>query len=65
MTYAHYLEERKPMTNADRIRSMNNKALAEVLLDHKCSSCDFDGFCKQKTICRKGILEWLRDEVSE
>ena len=55
----------KKKTNADIIRSMNNKELAEVLLDRQCLSCDFDGFCKHMTACRKEIMEWLRTGVSE
>ena len=55
----------KRTTNADRIRGMDNRELAEVLLDFKCTTCDFDGFCKSKGKCKKEITEWLKSEVTE
>ena len=41
MTYAHYLEERKPITNADRIRSMTDEELAHLL--HTAEEHIFNG----------------------
>lgn len=61
------LEDWKPtkITNAERIRFMNNTELVGVLLDFQCKCCDFDGFCKSKGKCKKSIMEWLKEEVSE
>ena len=57
----------KPKTNADKIRSMSDEELADVLLAHECKGCDWDGgFCRNAEIaCRKEILVWLKEEVSE
>lgn len=52
MTYAHYLEERKPMTNADRIRAMTDDELADWLVMNGDGS-DY-----------KTHLAWLKEEVS-
>lgn len=50
------------MTNADRIREMDDKELADFLIDDFCEllcggllSCD--GECKEK------MLKWLRQQV--
>ena len=60
-------KRQKPMTNADRIRSMTDEELADVLLAHKCKGCDWDGgYCggKAEIACRKEILLWLKGGVS-
>ena len=62
--------QRKPMmrTNADRIRSMRDEELAELLdsvdnggiraldVDYPCDECT------QKTECEDCFLEWLQSE---
>lgn len=64
------------MTNADKIRSMSDEELAELITSGEmsaiCPFCNFyttddcyienDGMVKN---CAKGILEWLQSEVSE
>ena len=60
--YNHILEEKgippteyeakpKPITNADRIRSMTDEGLAEWIYTHRWN--DFDG-----------LLDWLKQEVT-
>lgn len=66
MTYAHYLEERKPMTNADRIRSMTDEELAEFLETVNSCSCSF---AMGKSPCDADgcpcWIEWLKEEVKK
>ena len=57
--------EEKPLTNADKIRAMKNKELANTLLDFQCTTCDFDGFCKSKGKCKKAIMDWLKCPMKE
>lgn len=52
------------MTNGDKIRSMDNTALAKALCQSKefnkcnyCSYCSSDIFCKES--CIDGIEAWL------
>ena len=56
--------EPKPMTNADRIRSMSDEELADFITDDMCGlicgdplACE--GQCKQK------MLDWLKKEVRD
>lgn len=51
----------KPITNADRIRSMSDEELADFITDNMCGlicgdplACE--GQCKQK------MLDWLKEE---
>ena len=65
--YLDYPKERKPQTNADRIRAMTDEELAEWIFDRvKCKNCqmlpcvkhgeDGNGNCK-------GLwLAWLKEE---
>lgn len=55
------LYEPKPITNADRIRSMSDEELADFITDDMCGlicgdplACE--GQCKQK------MLDWLKEE---
>lgn len=54
----------KTMTNADRIRSMSDKELAEFLMKptriipkYECEDCEND--------CTECVLEWLREETKK
>ena len=57
------------MTNADRIRSMTDEELADILFDSCTEYMGLDE-CKypdcnineQKKVCRKCVLEWLGSE---
>lgn len=66
----------KPMTNADRIRSMTDEELAKMFLLHDdhvyrhCPSDTYAEYCQVKPAgeccdCDKCWLNWLRQEVSE
>ena len=58
----------KPITNADRIRSMTDEELAKFIADGEeweeiCDKCEqFDG-CKDNTFCASKALEWLQTET--
>lgn len=59
-----------PMTNAGRIRSMDDHTLAEFLCDFR--SCDSDGYpcsgCKAESYCRvghNGMEDWLQMPAEE
>lgn len=59
-----------PMTNAGRIRSMDDHTLAEFLCDFR--SCDSDGYpcsgCKSERYCyagHTGMEDWLQQPAEE
>ena len=54
---------REPMTNADRIRSMNDEELAEFL-DENAEYCHV-GLCKDGETCRICCLRWLQMPAEE
>lgn len=70
---------KKPQTNADRIRSMTDEELAELL--YSLQTEDLDGmFCKTedkceemmdsgdeipKSMCKQCLVKWLRAESEE
>lgn len=60
-------EQKKPQTNADRIRAMSDEELAKFI--DKLSSCSCCGFdkneCKKSVHCRDGIMQWLKSEAKE
>jgi len=59
-------EQKKPQTNADRIRAMSDEELAEVLNKSVCDYyCNYTSECTLGTSCEQGILEWLKSEVKE
>ena len=55
----------KPMTNADRIRSMTDQELAVLLSRELKEPCDFcqlavlDGACTE-TLCDDAMMKWLQ-----
>lgn len=55
----------KPMTNADRIRSMTDEELATWIAERKetCPPIKFYG-CSFKT-CGECWLDWLKEEAEE
>lgn len=67
------VDKYKPMTNADRIRAMNDKELADFLLivnsnyDVPCMIGENDCKYDQDTVddCSVCFLAWLREEVKE
>ena len=71
--YLDYPKERKPMTNADRIRAMTDEELMEFL-EHDYWSIDYckkDAPIDQETkecllpSCKQCWLEWLKQEADE
>ena len=54
------------MTNGDRIRQMTDDELAAWITDGEqiCDLCAFDA-CLLESKCEKGVLKWLKQEVSE
>lgn len=71
--------ENKPLTNADRIRSMSDEELAEYIFglgngpencDEHCAyqdDCNAEGFNYNTCIkaCIKGVTDWLKQPVKE
>ena len=64
----------KPITNADRIRSMTDEELAEYLYSRGNDSeycygiCAFQDECKEwksHEFCIEHIVEWLKQEVNK
>ena len=63
--YLDYPKPRKQMTNADRIRSMNDEELAAFLCnlrseeayENTCSHCVAERFCR---IGHTGMIDWLQ-----
>lgn len=62
-----YAEKRKPITNADRIRSMTDKELAEMMAHGNCGYCKIHDYCfSQKGVdCDEAWLNWLKQESGE
>lgn len=59
----------KPMTNADRIRSMSDEELSEFINDSiACDHCIHDSHCNEfdnYQKCLEGVLNWLRLPVED
>lgn len=64
-------QEKKPYTNADRIRSLSDEELAEWLENfNACELCQRKFIdCYSSTDCEKHrkemVVEWLKSEVKE
>lgn len=57
-----------PMTNADRIRAMPDKELAEFLCHFRSDDAATCSGCKSETYCRpghNGMIDWLQQPVEE
>lgn len=57
----------KPITNADRIRSMTDEELAELWWERvDCGECPVHKDCRMTgQDCKKLALDWLRQEASD
>lgn len=56
----------RPLTNADRIRSMNDEELAELLRDTQCNTCAWQGNdCDYADECKAEKLEMLKQECDD
>ena len=62
--YLDYPKERKPQTNADRIRAMTDEELARFLCAYTygCEKCAAEKFCGEG---HNGWLKWLKQERCE
>lgn len=57
-------EAKQPKSNGDRIRQMTDEELARFLRNFDmCIACQVE--CTKEYPCNKGIMEWLKQEVSE
>ena len=65
MIYAH-VPKPTQQTNADRIRAMSDKELAEFV-GHICLCSriqdDDNGWCECRAVCRNCVEEWLGQPV--
>ena len=62
-------QEKKPQTNADRIRAMTDEELAKVF-DNFIAPCTVCIYRKDMCVsndysCTNGILQWLKSEAKE
>ena len=59
------IPEEKPLTNADRIRSMTDEELAELIADGCCRNidCPDEFYMKDGLNCYGCWLDWLRQEA--
>ena len=56
----------EPTTNADRIRSMTDEELAELLRDTQCNTCAWQGNdCDYADECKAEKLEMLKQECDD
>lgn len=57
----------KPKSNGDRIRQMTDEELAEWLAEHgNCRVCAwYKKECVKHVTCKRGVAEWLKQEVIE
>lgn len=71
LTSCKSFTQKKPQTNADRIRALSDEELADLISDpvtysFNCGMCPADpqfGSCVHK--CKPHILAWLKSEVKE
>ena len=63
--YLDYPKERKPMTNADRIRSMADEELVELLAEEEGFCCPVVGgvVCLKELDCQECFARWLKQEA--
>ncbi len=59
--------EDKPMTNADRIRAMNDKELAEFIGHNSlCDRIQSEGiWCEEHAVCENCLTVWLQQPARE
>lgn len=58
----------KTITNADRIRAMDDKELAHLLMGHgtfECPVCEIGDQRKCDTECEKHCVKWLQQPAEE
>lgn len=56
--------QQKPISNSDRIRSMSDEELANLVTDDMCELlCGAPLVCEGQ--CKQKMLDWLRQEASQ
>lgn len=55
----------KPITNADRIRSMTDEELAEWFSIYCCRNKTYDAHCETFGSCKACWSSWLQEEAKE
>ena len=58
-------DQKKPQTNADRIRSMTDEELAEVLFGCCIEHMGVEECSHPEEACKSCVLDWLRAESEE
>lgn len=58
-------DQKKPQTNADRIRSMTDEELAEVLFGSCIEHMGVEECSHPEEACKSCVLDWLRAESEE
>jgi hypothetical protein len=55
----------KPLTNADRIRSMTDEELAKMMAHGNCGYCKIHDYCfsRKGVDCDEAWLDWLKEEA--
>ena len=61
-----YEKAQKPMTNADRIRSMSDEELARIFVKAPlCRASETKVDCRQTKSCLQCLTEWLKQPAEE
>lgn len=58
-------DQKKPQTNADRIRSMTDEELAEVLFGSCIEHIGVEECSHPEEACKSCVLDWLKSESEE
>lgn len=58
-------DQKKPQTNADRIRSMTDEELAEVLFGSCIEHMGVEECSHPEEACKSCVLDWLKTESEE
>jgi len=58
-------DQKKPQTNADRIRSMTDEELAEVLFGSCIEHMGVEECSHPEKACKSCVLDWLKAESEE
>ena len=55
----------RPITNGDRVRSMTEDQLVDLLDGDPCKVCAYSGISCAGQSCQDGHLAWLKQEVPD
>ena len=62
---AYVEEEKKVITNGDKIRAMTNEEIANMIKEGTCANCAYRQDDCTDITCEEGILEYLNQEATE